>query len=126
MSDKHIIKLTEKSAVVKMYNKTGVGGTIDIILATDLKLPSETFDANKAKVHIDKIYWTNKTNKEILLTRFGQDLIQHGDYYLSGNGDMEFIGFRDSSYSNNDFRASFTGEGTLILVLSKESGYSIV
>ena len=125
MADKHIIKLTNDKAVIKAYSSSGAGSIIDISIATDLKLPSETFSLANAEVHIDEIYWTNKQNKDVTLSRFGIDLMQQGHYFLAQNGHFNFIGFRDNTYKDHDFRISFGGEGTIILVLSKVSGYAL-
>lgn len=123
MSDKHFIKLTKSSAVVKLYNKVPAGGTITLNLATELKLASETFNLASAQVSITQMYWANKAGKHCIVQRKAPDNSLHGDYFLPESGHFKFEGFRDRTYGNYDFNVVFDGEGTLILVLSKESGY---
>jgi hypothetical protein len=124
MSDKHFIKLTKSSAVVKLYSKIQAGSTITISLGTELKLPDETFDLANAQVSITQMYWANKSGKHCIVQRKAVDNSLHGDYFLPASGHFKFEGFRDRTYGNYDFNVVFDGEGTLILVLSKESGFN--
>ncbi len=124
MSEKHIVKLTKSSAVIKVYSKAPAGSTIAISLATELKLAAETFDGPNAQVSITQMYWANKAGKHCIVQRKAPDTSLHGDYFLSDTGHFKFEGFRDRTYGNYDFNIVFDGEGTLILVLAKESGYN--
>lgn len=125
MATKHIAKLTRQGAIIKLSQDNAAGATMDIDLATDLKLASETFTLANAEVAITQIIWSSKTAKDVRLSRLSPGLTLHGDYYLSGNGIFKFDGFKDSEFGDYDLRATFSGEGTLIVYLSKVSGYTV-
>jgi hypothetical protein len=125
MSDKHIIKLTNNSAVVKLYQNSPSGGVVNVSLSTDLLRAGETFNASLVDVHLTQLYWSCRQNKDVVIQRVAPDTSLHGDYYLNGSGHFKFNGFRDSTYPNYNFRATFSGEGTVILVLAKENGYIV-
>ena len=125
MANKHVIKLTNNSAVVKIYNNNGAGATVYVSLATDLLRAGESFNAGTADVHLTQIFWACKQNKDVVVQRVAPDTTLHGDYYLNGSGHFKFSGFRDSTYPNYDFRVTFGGEGTVILCLAKEGGYVV-
>lgn len=120
MSNKHILKLTHKEAVVKFY---GENETIDLDLQTDLKLSDETVAGQSQTVHIQAIHWSCKNNQDITVGRWDGTALE-GETYLSGTGTFEYAGFTDNTYPTRDIRV-ITGNGTtVILVLKKVSGYT--
>lgn len=119
MSSKHILKLTHKEAVVKIY---GENVTVDIDLQTDLKLADETVNGQTPTVTIQAIYWACKNSQDLTIGRWDGTALE-GETYLSGTGTFEFGGFADNTYATQDIRV-ITGNGaTAYLVLKKVSGY---
>lgn len=120
MSNKHILKLTHKEAVVKLY---GENATIDIDLQTDLKLADETVNGQSQVVHIQAIYWACKNSQDATIGRWDGTALE-GETYLSGTGTFEYAGFTDNAYATQDIRAILGNGATIILVLKKVSGYT--
>jgi hypothetical protein len=120
MSNKHILKLTHKEAVVKLY---GENETIDIDLQTDLKLSDETVAGQTQTVHIQAIYWACKNSQDAIVSRWDGSTAE-GETYLSGTGTFEYAGFTDNTYATRDIRAVLGNGATVILVLKKVSGYT--
>jgi hypothetical protein len=123
--EKTIIKRTHNAAVVKVVCNSTSGGTITVTLSGDLKLAQETFVPASADVHITQAYWAIKNGKDAVVQRVAADASLHGDYYLSNTGHFKFLGFRDSTESGGDIKVTFSGEGMVMLTLSKESGFAI-
>lgn len=125
MAQVHILKLTQQEAVVKCYLTESAGGVVDIDLATDLKLSTETFDANTAEVTISEIFWGCKKDKQIDLSRIDDPVANtvHGHYYLLNSGSYNFDGFVDNVYANSNIRITADGPFHTILKLRKKAGY---
>ena len=126
MAAKHILKATEQEVVIKIYESASAGNTHDISLSTDLKLSSETFDANTANVTIQEIYWGAKKDKQIDISRISDPDANtiHGHYYLINGGHYNFVGFVDDTYANSDIRITGDGPFHVILKLRKSGGYT--
>ena len=125
MAQVHVLKLTQQEAVVKCYLTESAGGSIEIDLATDLKLSTETFSANIAEVTISEIFWGCKKDKQIDLSRIDDPVANtvHGHYYLLNSGHYKFDGFVDSVYANSNIRITGDGPFHTILKLRKKAGY---
>ena len=125
MASKHVLKLTQQEAVVKIYITDSAGGTVDLDISTDLKLASETFDASTAEVNISEIFWGAKKDKQIDLSRIDDPVANtvHGHYYLLNSGHYKFDGFVDNVYANSDFRVTGDGPFHVLLKLRKKAGY---
>jgi len=125
MAQVHILKLTQQEAVVKCYLTDSAGGVVDIDLATDLKLSTETFNANTADVTIAELFWGCKKDKQIDLSRISDPVANtvHGHYYLTNSGSYNFDGFVDNVYANGNVRIEADGPFHMILKLRKKAGY---
>lgn len=121
MAEKHIIKLTEGEAVIKLYTALSSGNTIVVSLENDLTLPGETYVAGQSQATIRKIFWGTKTNKHIDLRRgvLSSPGTWHGHYYLMTSGSYDFVGFVDNTYSTGDVQVISDGEFHMLLVLGK-------
>ena len=122
MAEKHIIKLTEGEAVVKIYTTESAGNTIVISLENDLTKENQTYVAGTSAVTIKKIFWGAKKDKQIDLQR---GVIEtpgtwHGHYYLLNSGTYDFVGFVDDLYATGDIQVISDGPFHMILVLGKE------
>lgn len=122
MSDKHIIKLTESEAVVKIYEEAPTGASATISLLNDLTRSTETFVDGTSKVTIKAIYWGAKSGKQINIQRITNPVgpVLEGDYYLLDSGFYEFKGFVDNTYPTKDIKVTGDGAFHCILVLGKQ------
>jgi len=127
MANKHILKLTDTEAVLKLYTTSPTGNTIDISLQTDLTANGQTWVGN-AHVGIQYIAWGAKKDKEIDITRIITPANNevHGHYYLINAGVMDFNGqgFVDDVYASKDIRVTLDGEGHVIIKLRKQHGWT--
>lgn len=125
MANLHVLKLTQQEAVVKIYVTESAGGVVDLDISSDLKLATETFDANTAEVTISEIFWGAKKDKQIDLTRIDDPVANtvHGHYYLLNSGHYKFDGFVDNVYANSNVRVTGDGPFHVILKLRKKAGY---
>lgn len=121
MAEKHIIKLTEQEAVVKLYTANSSGNTITVSLESDLTKSGETYVAGQSQVTIKKIFWGTKNNKHIDLRRgvIASPGTWHGHYYLVNSGSYDFVGFVDNLYATGDIQVVSDGEFHMMLLLSK-------
>lgn len=121
MSDKHILKLSESEAVVKIYESNPTGALADISLANDLTKSTEVFVDGTSKITIKAIYWGAKANKQINIQRITNPVgpVLEGDYYLLNSGHYEYKGFVDNAYASKDIRVTGDGPFHCILVLGK-------
>ena len=121
MSDKHIIKLTESEAVVKIYEEAPTGASATISLANDLTRSTETFVDGTSKVTIKAIYWGAKAGKQINIQRITNPVgpVLEGDYYLLDSGFYEYKGFVDNTYATKDIKVTGDGAFHCIVVLGK-------
>jgi len=122
MANKHVIKLTENEAVVKVYATDAAGNTITISLQSDLTKQGETYTAGTSAVTIRKIFWGTKNNKHIDLQRevIASPGTYHGHYYFINAGTHDYVGFVDDLYKTGDIRVVSDGPFHMILVLGKE------
>ena len=122
MAEKHIIKLTESEAVVKLYTTQSAGNTIVISLENDLTKENETYTANTSAATIKKIFWGAKKDKQIDLRRGVMEApgTYHGHYYFTNSGVHEFVGFVDDLYKHGDIQIISDGAFHMILVIGKE------
>lgn len=125
MANLHVLKLTQQEAVFKIYVTESAGGVVDLDISSDLKLATETFDANTAEVTISEIFWGAKKDKQIDLTRIDDPVANtvHGHYYLLNSGHYKFDGFVDNVYANSNVRVTGDGPFHVILKLRKKAGY---
>jgi hypothetical protein len=125
MALKHVIKLTDTEAVVKVYLTNSAGGTVDISLETDLTAPGQTYVAAQANVGIQEIFWGAKKDKQIDINRIlnGANNQVHNHYYLINTGSYDFVGFVDNIYPDKDIRITSDGPCHVILKLRKTAGW---
>jgi hypothetical protein len=127
MSDKHIIKLTESEAVVKVYETASNGASVTISLSSDLTRSTEVFEAGVSSVTVKAIYWGSKVGKQINIQRY-DGAAYEGDYYLVNSGFYEYrtSGFVDSVYPHGDIKITGDGPFHCILVLGKSGWHQKV
>jgi hypothetical protein len=127
MSDKHIIKLTESEAVVKVYETASNGSSVTISLSSDLTRSTEVYEAGVSAVSIKAIYWGTKPNKQINIQRADNGGFE-GDYYLVNSGFYEYrsSGFVDNVYPHGDIKITGDGPFNVILVLGKTNWHQKV
>jgi len=124
MASIHYLKRTAGEAVVKIYETSSSGDTIELDIA-NLISDGETFDANSANVTIKEIFWGVKHNHYIDVSRKergGSNV--HGHYYLVNAGSYDYDGFVDDVYSERNIQVLLDGPGHVILKLNKTAGYS--
>lgn len=136
MASKHILKNTETEAVVKLYITTQ-GGVVDVSLLNDLtkdtqvyvaptSIPDETggefVEYTGSRVYITGLWWGLKDGKQLDISRILNPVgpVLHNHYYLIGSNHFDYNDFADRIYANKDIRATFDGEGFVILRLRKE------
>jgi hypothetical protein len=121
MSAVHILKNTPNRAVVKFYG--GSAQTLDLALSALLN--SNEAHSGTYKAHIRALYWTVANNVDCQFGRW--DGTNHeGKYHLgSGSGMIEHYsdGFSDNTYETMDFRLVMGGACTVIVDITKVSGY---
>ena len=125
MANKHIIKLSDTEAVLKIYITASAGGTVDIDLENDLTAPTQTFLGNP-DVGIQEIHWGAKKDKQIDVTRVvpSDPSGVHGHYYLLNTGSYKFVGFVDNVYSSRNIRIVGDGPFHVLIKLRKTSGWT--
>lgn len=121
MSAIHVLKNTINRAVVKVYNDSGPA-TQNITLAS--LLGSAEAHSGTYKAHIRALYWGAKNNLDITVGRYDGSTLE-GETYLTGSGEVEYFGagFSDNSYETYDFQVIFSGAGSVIIDITKVSGY---
>lgn len=120
---KVLIQHSNTRATVKVANAT-VGGadTASINISTDLLFTDGSGTAqtvSSPKVNINKIYYSVPSSGSVTLTRNGVIVAT-----LYGHDTIEGFGLAENNGSNIDI--SFSAGGTIILELSKVSGFSNV
>ena len=124
MASIHYLKRAAGEAVVKIYETSSSGNTIELDIA-NLISDGQTFDANSANVTIKEIFWGVKHNHFIDISRKergGSGV--HGHYYLVNAGSYDYDGFVDDVYSERNIQVDFDGPGHCILKLNKTGGYT--
>lgn len=110
-----VLKLTQVHGVVKVRG-TGDG---TIALATTLKKSSET--VSTPLVNIRSLYFSLSAGTSATISRNSEVLWTLND---QGAGSLEFAGFSDNEENSSDIVVSIVGgAGTIILELTKVSGY---
>jgi hypothetical protein len=111
---KTILKNTRTESVVKFVGT----GTVALTLA-ELKLADETFVAGSASVDIRKVQLSSQATTETKVTRNAIDVLQ-----LYGCVDWTFEGMKVTEQTDKDISITTVGDGTLILTLRKNAGYT--
>ena len=113
-----VLKLTQIHGVIKVRGSAGDTGTIT--LATILKKTGET--AATPTANIKTIYWSLATGCSATIARNSNTLWTLND---QGSGFLDFAGFADNEFNTDNVVIAFTGTGagTVVVELSKVSGY---
>lgn len=119
--EKHILRLTEREAAVKVY---GNDGFVDIGLDTDLLRTNQERDPSKSlKTSILQLQWCGEPNVKIEVTRNG---VVIATMLSNPSGSLMFgQNFVDNVQDEADIRVSISGSGKaqLWMSLSKNSGF---
>ena len=119
--EKHILRLTEREAAVKVY---GNDGFVDIGLDTDLLRTNQERDPSKSlKTSIIQLQWCGDPNVKIEVTRNG---VVVASMLSNPSGSLTFgQNFVDNVQDEADIRVSISGAGEaqLWMSLSKNSGF---
>lgn len=116
---KQILKKTPTQVAVKFV---GVGGGSNSLTILDMALPDETVDTPNVYVTITGLSFTvdgltsvNRNSANVLVLTEGQD-----SWYTS-----QALGAAINDQAAANVHISFTGNGTVIMTLSKSAGFAI-
>jgi len=116
---KTILKRVRLGAIVKFVGD----GSANVDLGADLRLSDETLDVANIRVNINSVYYNSGAATPITLVRNGntiQQLFGNDNWLLS-----QASGFVDNQDNTGNVVVTIpTGGGTLILGLTKASGFS--
>lgn len=117
---KHILKVTERDAVVKVGGTTG---SDTIVLATDLLTSREVANGPQV-VTIKQIFWCGAVDGSISITRNSVDI---ATIYAGSNSQLDFADsmFVDNVESQSDIVVTITNAAFCWIHLVKNSGYNL-
>lgn len=119
---KTVLKKVRNQAVVKLVGD----GSATIDLNSDLKVSDETFlGYANTNVHINTVFWSVPDTSATVVARNGSNL-----FLLLGNDNWmltQMIGVSDKSNANANVSITIPAPGGTVLIgLTKETGYGIV
>ena len=115
---KHILKLTEREAVIKVG---GTSGTATINLSSDLVSDKEVA-REEQNVSIKQISWCGLPESTIVISR---NSVKVASISASSANTLNFnAGFTESVESQSNITVTVSGEAQCWITLGKISGYS--
>lgn len=114
---KFIIKTTQNKAVVRIT--TDIAGTETINLQTDILCPTQAISGSTQTVDIDSVKFSVLSGQSLTVARNSVNVLS-----LTGTDHWQFDGYSISQNNTSNIVITSAGSCTIILELSKQSGYT--